>query len=211
MSEKRKRRKWTASEKLRIVLAGMESGVEVSELCRREGVNPTMYYGWKKKLLLSSATKIFEENSQKRKAEQERSEKELSRLKDVIAEITAENLDLKNAFGLEDHGKMPPELQQRVHDEVGLTKCRSGWPAGATLAALGVCRRSYYRWLKEEAWAKSRPSEPVRPVQAYEALDEERRCLPTSKGSSRSRRRSGRTTGVVTFPASLAGCWTSTG
>ena len=42
MSERRKRRRWTASEKLRIVLAGMESGVEVSELCRREGVNPSL-------------------------------------------------------------------------------------------------------------------------------------------------------------------------
>ena len=77
MSRKGKRRRWTASEKLRIVLAGMESGVEVSELCRREGVNPTMYYGWKKKLL-SSATKVFEEKSKKGKAQQERSERELA-------------------------------------------------------------------------------------------------------------------------------------
>ena len=97
MSRKGKRRRWTASEKLRIVLAGMESGVEVSELCRREGVNPTMYYGWKKKLL-SSATKVFEEKSKKGKAEQERSEKELARMKDVIAAITAENLDLKKTL-----------------------------------------------------------------------------------------------------------------
>ena len=33
---------------------------------------------------------------------------------------------------------MPPELQQRVHEEVKRTKERSGWPAGKTLAALGV-------------------------------------------------------------------------
>ena len=97
MSKKGKRRRWTASEKLRIVLAGMESGVEVSELCRREGVNPTMYYGWKKKVL-SSATKIFEEKSKKGKAQQERCEKELSRMKEVIVEITAENLDLKKTL-----------------------------------------------------------------------------------------------------------------
>ncbi|MFH1920079.1 MAG: transposase [Planctomycetota bacterium] len=64
MSEGRKRRRWTASEKLRIVLAGLESGVEVSELCCREEVNPAMYYGWKKQRL-SSATKIFDEKSQK--------------------------------------------------------------------------------------------------------------------------------------------------
>ena len=97
MSARRKRRRWTASEKLRIVLAGMESGVEVSELCRREGVNPTMYYGWKKKLL-SSATKVFEEKSMKEDAQQQRSERELARMKDVIAEITAENLDLERTL-----------------------------------------------------------------------------------------------------------------
>ena len=34
------------------------------------------------------------------------------------------------------------------------TKERSGWSAKRTLAALGISRGSYYRWLKEEAWAK---------------------------------------------------------
>ncbi len=70
---------------------------------------------------------------------------------------------------------MPVELQERVHEEVELTKRRSGWPVGKTLAALGVSRRTYYRWLKEEAWSKARPSESIRPVQAYEALSEENR------------------------------------
>jgi len=72
---------------------------------------------------------------------------------------------------------MPVELQERVHAEVELTKRRSGWPAGKTLAALGVSRRTYYRWLKEEAWSKARPSESIRPVQAYEALSEEKAAV----------------------------------
>ena len=96
MSE-RKRRKWTGSEKLRIVLTCMQPGVEVSEVCRREGINPTMYYTWRKKLL-SSGGKIFEEKERQRDAERERREREVSRLKDVIAEITAENLELKKTF-----------------------------------------------------------------------------------------------------------------
>ncbi len=62
-----------------------------------DDILPTMYYGWKKKLL-SSATKIFEEKSKKGKAQQERSEKELTRMKGVVAEITAENLDLKKTL-----------------------------------------------------------------------------------------------------------------
>jgi hypothetical protein len=69
---------------------------------------------------------------------------------------------------------MPPELQRRVHEEVELTKRRSGWPVGKTLAALGITRTTYYRWLREEAWAKELPSEPPKPVQAYEALPEEK-------------------------------------
>jgi putative transposase len=60
---------------------------------------------------------------------------------------------------------------------VGLTKRRSGWPARRTLAALGVAARSYYRWLKEEAWAKERPAEPPAPVSPYEALAEEKKAV----------------------------------
>jgi transposase-like protein len=41
MGESR-RRKWKAGGKLRIVLQGMQGGVEVSPLRRREGNNPTM-------------------------------------------------------------------------------------------------------------------------------------------------------------------------
>lgn len=72
---------------------------------------------------------------------------------------------------------MPPELQKRVHEEVQRTKARSGWPAVRTLRALGISRRSYYRWLKDEAWARALPAEPVRPVQMYEALPEEKSAV----------------------------------
>ena len=92
-----KRKRWSAAEKLRIVLAGMEPGVEVSDLCRREGLSPTMYYGWKR-LLLGSAERIFVKKETKPSAREARLSSELSRAKDVIAEITAENLDLKKTF-----------------------------------------------------------------------------------------------------------------
>jgi len=68
-------------------------------------------------------------------------------------------------------------LQQRVHEEVEQARRRSGWPAKRTLAALGIPRRTYYRWLKEEAWARARPDVPVKPVQPYEALAEERAAV----------------------------------
>jgi transposase InsO family protein len=68
-------------------------------------------------------------------------------------------------------------LQKRVREEVEQTRARSGWPAHRTLAALGVSRRSYYRWLKEEKWAKELPAEPIQPVQMYEALPAEKEAV----------------------------------
>lgn len=94
MSDNGKRRKWNAAETLRIVLAGMQLGVEVSDLCRREGLNPVQFYAWKKQLL-GSAERVFEDKRGRPNAQQARLEAENARFKGVIAEITAENLELK--------------------------------------------------------------------------------------------------------------------
>jgi transposase len=93
----KKRRRRTSQEKLRIVLAGLDGTVEISELCRREGINPTQYYGWKKQLL-GAAGKIFDNGQTKPSTREERLAGDLARAKDVIAEITAENLELKKGL-----------------------------------------------------------------------------------------------------------------
>ena len=91
------RRRFSAEQKIQIVLEGLRGEQPVSELCRREGINPTMYYTWKKKLL-ASAGQVFDEKPKKADAERERRDREMSRMKDVIAEITAENLELKKTL-----------------------------------------------------------------------------------------------------------------
>lgn len=98
MSDRKQRRRWTSQEKLRIVLAGLDGTLEVSELCRREGINPTQYYGWKRQLL-GSASKVFDGGSSgKPSAREQRLEAENARLKSVVVEITTENLDLKKGL-----------------------------------------------------------------------------------------------------------------
>jgi transposase-like protein len=96
MTEK-KRKNWTAAEKLRVVLTSMQPGVGVSELLRREGINPTQFYEWKKRLL-GSAAEVFDKKPKKDDADRERLERELTRMKSVVAEITAENLELKKTL-----------------------------------------------------------------------------------------------------------------
>ena len=56
-------------------------------------------------------------------------------------------------------------------------KRRSGWPVRQSLRQLGVSPASYYRWRKESRRAKKIPAEPIRPVQAYEATNEEKQAV----------------------------------
>jgi len=72
---------------------------------------------------------------------------------------------------------VPPELQQQIQAEVQRTKERSGWAVRETLSALGVTPTTYYRWLREEAWAKAPAAESPKPVQPYEALPEEKAAV----------------------------------
>ena len=42
------RRQFGAEEKIRIVLEGLRGEDSIAELCRREGISSSMYYGWSK-------------------------------------------------------------------------------------------------------------------------------------------------------------------
>jgi transposase InsO family protein len=72
---------------------------------------------------------------------------------------------------------LPAELQREVHAVVQEARRRSGWSIRRTLTQLGVSPASYYRWRKEARESKSLPVEPTRPVQAYEATEEEKRVV----------------------------------
>ena len=72
--------------------------MEISAVCRKEGVSRTQYDAWRNQLL-SSANAVF--GGQGRKAQEGREAKlegELTRMKSVVAEITAENLELKKTL-----------------------------------------------------------------------------------------------------------------
>jgi len=90
---------------MRIVLKGMEPGVDIATLCRQEGVSPTQYYSWKKQLVSSADAVFGGKRGSKVDAKEARLSAELTRMKSVVAEITAENLELKKGCSAELVGK----------------------------------------------------------------------------------------------------------
>ena len=82
-----KRRKWTAQQKLQIVIQGLKGNVTVGELCNRHQISQTQYYQWKDRLL-KDGSKIFNYGGPDREADRLR--REISKLKGIIGDLTVE-------------------------------------------------------------------------------------------------------------------------
>ena len=85
---------------MKIVLEGMSGTISVADLCRKYDVKPARFYYWKDQIM-NSAKEIFEDRGRKPDMDSRilEKEKENTRLKDVIAEITQENLEIKKKIG----------------------------------------------------------------------------------------------------------------
>jgi transposase len=95
------RKYYTPEEKMKIVLEGLSGTIQISDLCRKYDIRPARFYSWKEKLLKNSAA-IFDDRGRKRTRSDdlvEAQREEIARLKDTIAEITTENLQLKKKIG----------------------------------------------------------------------------------------------------------------
>ncbi len=97
MTQKR-RRKWTPAQKLQIVIETLQSDTKLAEICRREGLSPTMVYKWRKQLMGSAETVFRPKPKNNVDPRVEKLTDQNQRMKDVIAEITSENLGLRKTL-----------------------------------------------------------------------------------------------------------------
>jgi transposase len=96
------RRKFTSEEKIRIVLEGMKGEESIATICRREGINPNLYYRWSKSFL-EAGKKRLSGDTQREATSSEVTElrRENEELKKLLAETYLENrLIKKNLNGL---------------------------------------------------------------------------------------------------------------
>ena len=94
------RRKFTAEEKIRIVLEGLRGEETIAELCRREGISANLYYNWSKEFLEAGKRRLM--GNTKRQAdstEVNHLRQENRQLKYLVADLSLDNVMLKKTVG----------------------------------------------------------------------------------------------------------------
>jgi transposase len=92
------RRPISAEEKIRIVLEGLRGEDSIAELCRREGIASSMYYGWSKDFLEAGKKRLAGDTTRAATPDEVKDlRREAGALKEVVAEQALELRLLKKA------------------------------------------------------------------------------------------------------------------
>ena len=93
------RRKYSAEEKIRIVLEGMRGEYPVAELCRREGINQNLYYKWSKEFLEAGKERLTGNTKRQAGSTEVKSlRNENGQLKQLVADLALRNKILKKSL-----------------------------------------------------------------------------------------------------------------
>jgi transposase len=97
------RKQYSSEEKIRIVLEGLRGEDSIAAICRREGINPNLYYRWSKDFLEAGKKRLngdTEREANSGEVSDLRSEND--QLKQLVAELSLKNRVLKKSLtGLE--------------------------------------------------------------------------------------------------------------
>jgi transposase len=101
--KRKTRRKFTAEEKIRIVLQGLRGEESITDLCRKEGIHPTMYYKWSKSFLESGKRQLDGDTIREASSNEVKElRSENDELKMLVAELSLRTRVLKKTLkGLE--------------------------------------------------------------------------------------------------------------
>ena len=95
---RRTRKKYSAEEKIRIVLEGLRGEESVAELCRKEGLNPNVYYRWSKEFLEAGKKQLAGNTTREATSEEVKDLRaEAAALKETLGEMLMENRLLKKS------------------------------------------------------------------------------------------------------------------
>jgi transposase len=90
---------YSAEDKIRIVLEGLRGEDSIAELCRREGITSSQYYGWSKAFLEAGKRRLAGDTARAATSDEVKElRREASALKEVVADLPLENRLLKKSM-----------------------------------------------------------------------------------------------------------------
>lgn len=93
------RKRYSAEEKIRIVLEGLRGEDSIAELCRCEGIAQGVYYKWSKDFMEAGKRRLAGDTSRAANTDEVRDlRREARDLKEVVAEQMLENRLLKKSM-----------------------------------------------------------------------------------------------------------------
>ena len=96
---RRARRRFSAEEKIRIVLEGLRGEESIAALCRREGIAANLYYRWSKEFLEAGKKRLAGDTVREATSDEVKVLRSENReLKEVVAELTLKNRALKKSL-----------------------------------------------------------------------------------------------------------------
>ena len=85
------RRKYSAEEKIRIVLEGFRRDSPIRDLCHREGIHPATYYAWLKDFMEAGKERLTRDSVRDAtRSEVQGLKRENASLKTLVAELSLE-------------------------------------------------------------------------------------------------------------------------
>lgn len=100
------RRKYSAEDKIRIILEGMKREISVADLCRRENITPNVYYNWVKDFMEAGKARLMGDSVRNATdSEVKALRRENEKLKVLLAEQVLETSAFKKSLhGSDDTG-----------------------------------------------------------------------------------------------------------
>jgi transposase-like protein len=94
---KKPRRQFTATLKYQIVREARQTGTPVSQVCAQHQISPTLFYQWERAVERGALTALANQPRGRKKLRPSEAAllTEINRLREVVAELSAENLQLK--------------------------------------------------------------------------------------------------------------------
>ena len=93
------RKRYSAEDKIRIVMEGIRGDDPVSVICRREGIHANMYYKWLKDFMEAGKERLKGESRRgATRGEVDEIRLENERLKQLVADLSLKNMVLKKSL-----------------------------------------------------------------------------------------------------------------